>query len=432
MTGPATESERALLGVCMCVEHSDAFGTAAGLVGPADWWHPAHRLVWEALGALHDRSLPLDPVLVLEELKTRGELERVGGATYLHTLYAEAAPIVTLEHHGRIVADAATRRRLHQAGTRITQRAGEAVADVAELAQWSADQVAEARDVRPGVDVLTVPYREFLHRTQTAPPAVIPGLLGEADRLVLTGNGGIGKSTFLAQIAICAAAGVDPLRWRTADRYTPVKVTIFDCENADHRRKTRYWPIIQGLKGMMLDPEPNLTIGGNGASFDLLNPRNALSLLRTIEHDRPQLLYIGPAYKLHNDDPDKEAVVKKITGVLDRVREMGVALITEAHPNKGAKTVGAPMSPSGSALWEWWPEYGLGLRLNTDATETTRCCKLERWRIDRDESLWPLYVEASGDPALPWQLGSPPDVYTPPAVRARQGELVGAGERARF
>jgi hypothetical protein len=115
----------------------------------------------------------------------------------------------------------------------------------------------------------------------------------------------------------------------------------------------------------------------------------------------PKLLYIGPVYKLHNDDPDKEIVVKKITAVLDRVREMGCALITEAHPNKASKH-GGPMSPSGASLWEWWPEFGMGLRLDPDSDDVTRRCKLERWRIDRDESEWPLFVQASGDPALPW------------------------------
>lgn len=401
----AEDSEQALLGACMRVEFPEMYGEVASRVAAGDWWVPAHELLWRVFADMHEQRIILDPVFVLAELERRGEVARAGGAVYLHTLLERAAAVMAVAHHAERVADAASRRRLRQAGERIAQRANEDMGDVADIVQWSTEQVAAARDERAGVAVLTVSYREFLNRSQQAPPAVIPGLLGEGDRLVMTGSGGIGKSTFLAQVALCAAGGVPPLHWRDQDTYEPVRVTIYDCENPDHKRKTRYWPVIQGLKNMGCDPEPMLTIGGNGASFDLLDPRNQLSLLRTVEHDKPQLLYIGPAYKLHNDDPDKEAVVKKITGVLDSIREMGVALITEAHPNKSHKS-GGPMSPSGSALWEWWPEFGVGLRLDPDSDDVTRRCKLERWRVDRDASEWPLFVEASGDPALPWQTAA--------------------------
>jgi replicative DNA helicase len=111
------------------------------------------------------------------------------------------------------------------------------------------------------------------------------------------------------------------------------------------------------------------------------------------------LVYIGPVYKLHNDDPDKESVVKRITGVLDQVRAMGTAIITEAHHTKASK-VGGSLEPSGSNLWTWWPEFGLGLRLDKDSDSIIRRCALEKWRIDRVSRQWPMFVEAGGK--WPW------------------------------
>jgi replicative DNA helicase len=154
------------------------------------------------------------------------------------------------------------------------------------------------------------------------------------------------------------------------------------------------------------DPRPNLRVGGGGNPLNMLDSRAALSLLRTIEHDKPKLVYVGPVYKMHNDDPDKESVIKKVTDVLDSIRAMGVAIITEAHHTK-AGTHGGPLEPSGSNLWTWWPEYGLGLRL-ADGSGELRRCNLERWRIDRDASSWPHEVESSGQSGLMWARSAAP------------------------
>lgn len=395
-------SEQALLGLCISGYAPNAYRDAAAILTREDFWRPAHALIWFALEKLHQTGAGVDAVVVERVLRESGKLATAGGGVYLAELVGRACPQVTLLEHAGAIAAAASLRRLAVAGQRIAQRAEDPDADPAELATWASAQLASAQNTGHGSELLTTSYEDWYAKARIDPPSIVPGLLGKGDRLVLTGGGGLGKSTLFAQIALCAAAGCPPLRYQHDDPFDPVKVSIFDFENADHRRKNKYWPIIAGLRNMGLDPRPNLRIDIRGGHpYDLLNRQNALRLLRTVEHDAPDLVYVGPVYKLHNDDPDKEIVVKKITGVLDGIREMGAALMTEAHPNKAAKH-GGSMAPSGAALWEWWPEFGLGLRMDPDSDEQTRRCKLERWRIDRDESHWPMFVQASGDPALPW------------------------------
>jgi replicative DNA helicase len=207
------------------------------------------------------------------------------------------------------------------------------------------------------------------------------------------------NSTLLRQIAVCAAAGIDPLDWQHGEAFDPVKVAIVDCENADHQLKTALWPMIKEAKIAGQPVEDRLTVGGHGNPLNLLDASSALSLLRTIDHDKPDLVYIGPAYKLHNDDPDKETVVKRITHVLDQIRQTGSAVMTEAHHTKGAK-LGGSLEPSGSNLWTWWPEFGRGLRLVADSDVTTRMCHLEPWRIDRVKRDWPNTICSGG--RWPW------------------------------
>jgi replicative DNA helicase len=332
VTAHDTNAERQVLGACLALEFADAHRQAAELLTTRDFYDPRHQLIWDAITALHGENAPVDPVLVADKLGK--DLTRAGGPVYLADLYGSVVVASAVAHHAQLVADAATLRRCELAGRRIAQRAEEGQADPADLVAWAAEQVAGVRDERVGVDVLTRDYATFLAAQPEQRAMVIPGLLGEGDRLILTGSGGLGKSVMLHQVAVCAAAGLQPFDFAWGDPYQPVVVTMLDFENPDHRLKNRLWPMVKDCLKYGGDPRPNLRVGGGGNPLNMLDSRAALSLLRTIEHDKPKLVYVGPVYKMHNDDPDKESVIKKVTDVLDSIRAMGVAIITEAHHTK--------------------------------------------------------------------------------------------------
>lgn len=396
-------AERAVLGACM--ESTEAFRMAQGLLTRDDFFTEQHRMVWDAIGYWVGMGAAPDVTLVFDRFRELGQLRMVSGenGVLLYELVHAAPLTLEVPHHARIVADIATRRRVIQAGQKMVQRAESGAGDVSELVEQSMTDLRSARDAKVGVEVLTRSVDEFMHATPDVVDWVVPGLLARGDRLVLTGSGGTGKSTFLRQIAVCAAAGIPPLDWMGGDWYDPIRVTIVDCENPDFRLKTALWKLLQEAKALGR-PVEHLTIGGHGNGLNVLDASSALSLLRTVEHDKPDLVYIGPYYKLHNEDPDKEVTVKKVTHVLDQIREMGAATMTEAHHTKAAHA-GGSMAPSGSNMWNWWPEFGFGLRLLPDTEPLMRECALERWRIDRDTNEWPDVVYA--EVRWPWHGGDP-------------------------
>lgn len=398
-------AERAVLGACML--SAEAHREASGIVSGRDFWWPRHRTVWRHIGTVTEAAGLADPVLVLESIREAGELDAEIGPL-LHTLYAATPTSVSIGHHAQIVADCATRRRVVEAGTRMVQRAESGQGSVSDLLAGSVQDLSGARDETRGVELLTVALDEFLSQHVTEPDWVIPGLLARGDRFILTGGGGLGKSTLLRQIAVCAAAGMPPLDWGTQDGYDPVRVSFVDCENSDHQLKTLLWRMRKTAADNGTPVEDRLMVGGHGNPLDLLDQSSALSLLRTVEHDKPDLVYIGPLYKLHNDDPDKETVVKKITGVLDRVRETGAAVITEAHHTKLGQNK-KTLEPSGSNLWTWWPEFGRGLRMSADTNEEVRMCSLEPWRIDRVQRAWPSWI--CREERWPWSRAEPNPYY---------------------
>lgn len=79
-------------------------------LSPTAHYRPAHQLVHETILALYNRGDPVDAVMAAAELSTRGELERVGGAPYLHTLIQQVPAAANAGHYARIVAAHAERR----------------------------------------------------------------------------------------------------------------------------------------------------------------------------------------------------------------------------------------------------------------------------------------------------------------------------------
>src|SRR3954451_5083850 len=78
------EAEQSVLGAMMLSK--DAIADVVEVVRPNDFYRPAHQLVYEAILDLYARGEPADAVTVAAELTRSGQLVRVGGAVYLHTL----------------------------------------------------------------------------------------------------------------------------------------------------------------------------------------------------------------------------------------------------------------------------------------------------------------------------------------------------------
>ncbi|MGW2253187.1 replicative DNA helicase [Kitasatospora sp. NPDC001660] len=86
---------------------------------PEHYYRPAHGLIHQAIIDLHAANQPADPITLAHELTKRGELGRVGGPGYLHTLVSSVPTAANAEYYAEIVHERAVLRRLIVAGTRI-------------------------------------------------------------------------------------------------------------------------------------------------------------------------------------------------------------------------------------------------------------------------------------------------------------------------
>ncbi|MFZ1362534.1 MAG: replicative DNA helicase [Candidatus Nanopelagicales bacterium] len=124
-------AEQCVLGAMLLSK--DAIADVVETLRGTDFYKPAHETVYEAILDLYGRGEPADAVTVADHLAKSGDLLRIGGAPYLHTLTASVPVASNAGYYSRIVSEQATLRRLVTAGTRIAQSGYDAEGDVDRL-----------------------------------------------------------------------------------------------------------------------------------------------------------------------------------------------------------------------------------------------------------------------------------------------------------
>jgi len=156
-------AEQSVLGGMMLSK--DAIADVIEVLRSNDFYRPAHELIYESVLDLYGRGEPADAVTVADELTKRGELSRIGGPAYLHTLISSVPTAANAGFYARIVRERAVLRRLVEAGTRIVQlgyggsdgRGGGDVDEIVNSAQAEVYAVTETRsseDYAPLGDVI--------------------------------------------------------------------------------------------------------------------------------------------------------------------------------------------------------------------------------------------------------------------------------------
>lgn len=224
---------------------------------------------------------------------------------------------------------------------------------------------------------------------------VIPGLFEAGDRLIVTGVEGGGKSVFLRQLSIMAAAGVDPF---SLAPIAPVKVLVVDTENSERQwsRMAKYVTSLAESHGTR-SPKDHVVVNA-GSRIDLGVPADVNQVHKLIDEHQPDLLQIGPLYKLVSKEITNDNDAAPLIETLDSFRERGLVLTMEAHAGFAGKS-GKDLRPVGSSAFLRWPEFGRGLLPTEDNPEFVDFVK---WRGDREQRAWPSGFRRGWQGELPW------------------------------
>lgn len=237
---------------------------------------------------------------------------------------------------------------------------------------------------------------QFIGTADDAYDWVIPGLLERGERLILTGFEGLGKSMLTRQLAVTAAAGLHPFDVTDIE---PRRVLMIDCENSERQSRRKFRPLAAAsIVANHRVPDGALHLIHRPAGIDLTEPADAEWLIERVTAHRPDILIVGPFYRLHVGNMNEEAQARRAVKVLDIARTTGdgCALVVEAHAGHGEFGRKRSVRPAGTSLLLRWPEYGYGItpygEPDGDAHNRPKTVEVLPWRGARDEREWPKFL----------------------------------------
>ena len=142
------EAEQAALGSILV--EPGAATIAMGVLEEADFYPEAHRLIFQAMQAVHFRGEPVDEITVGAELRRRDLLERVGGVEYLTSLEISVPTAAHVGRYSTLVAEKSVLRKLIRAGADIQGMGYSNPADIGAVldsAEQTIFEIAQRRTV---------------------------------------------------------------------------------------------------------------------------------------------------------------------------------------------------------------------------------------------------------------------------------------------
>jgi replicative DNA helicase len=219
------EAEQSVLGGLML--DAAAWDQIADRVIAEDFYRNDHRLIFEAVAGLIERSQPCDAVTLSGHLESQGVLDQVGGLSYLGSLARDTPTSANIRAYADIVRERSVLRQLITAGNQIVSSAlepeGREAGEIVDEAERAVFEIAEAgsrgkvgfRTVKSILPEVVNRIDELYHSdgTLTGIPTGFK-LLDEmtsgmqpGDLIIIAGRPSMGKSTLAVNIAENAALG---------------------------------------------------------------------------------------------------------------------------------------------------------------------------------------------------------------------------------
>lgn len=212
----ARELEEAVLGALML--EKDAYSMVSEILKPECFYEKAHELIYAAIVDLTLSQRPVDMLTVTQQLKSRGDLETVGGAFYISQLTEKVASSAHIEFHARIIAQKYLARELISFTAMIQNKAFDETIDVEDLMQEAEGKLFEIsqRNVKKDVVQINPVIKDAIELLQKA-ALQTEGLSGlrtgfdgldkitagwqNSDLIIIAARPAMGKTAFVLSMA---------------------------------------------------------------------------------------------------------------------------------------------------------------------------------------------------------------------------------------
>ncbi|MEX2140841.1 MAG: replicative DNA helicase [Pirellulales bacterium] len=353
------EAERGVLGSILLLP--DCCDDVALILRTDDFYDEAHRKLYQCMLDMHTGGQRIDTTLLVERLRTCGDLEIVGGLTYLAEIARAVPNAAHAVYYANIVRDKSTLRQLIHSGTEILRDAYDDATEPREMLSRAEEKIFAILDKRGGGDVASI--ADILHEALVRIDArmkhehavggietgftdldALTGGLHDSELIILAARPSMGKTALAMNIAeyvslelkvttlfvslemsslelgdrlLCSAARVNGHRLRNG--------TISN----DDRRKLVEKAAEISQAPLFVDDTPSRTMTEIAAAARRLKRRNKLGLvvidyLQLIEPDNPK-------------DPRQEQVAKIARRLKGLARELNLPVLCLAQLNRQAE-----------------------------------------------------------------------------------------------
>ena len=158
MPPASVEAEQAVLGAMLL--KPDAVMTAAEELTADDFYRETHRLIFEAMMELKERTEPVDLVTLTEQLKKADKLAKIGGIPALSLIANSVPTAANVHYHARIVHEKAQLRSLIAAATEIAGAAYESADEVEDIMDSAEKRILQVSSGKRSKDF--VPLQDIL------------------------------------------------------------------------------------------------------------------------------------------------------------------------------------------------------------------------------------------------------------------------------
>jgi replicative DNA helicase len=350
-------AEQSVLGAMLLSK--DAIADVVEVLREGDFYRPAHQVIYAAVLDLYGRGEPADAVTVAADLARTGDIGRVGGAPYLHTLVSMVPTAANAGYYGRIVREQAILRRLVEAGTRIVSMGYTGTGDVDQMVDRAQAEVYDVTDRRTSEDY--APLSDIMGEALNEIEAIsnrggemvgVPTGFTELDKLtnglhpgqliIVAARPAIGKSTLGVDIARAAAIkhGLASVIFSLEMSRNEIVMRLLSAEAQvplHHMRSGTMsdgdWSKLASKMGVVseaplfIDDSPNMTLMEIRAKCRRLKQRHEL---RLVVVDYLQLMTSGKRVESRQQEVSEFSRSLKLLA-----KELGVPVIAISQLNRG-------------------------------------------------------------------------------------------------
>ena len=240
----ARELEQVILGAILL--EKGAFDIVSEFIRPECFYVEAHEIIFKAMQSMQNKSVPIDTLTLVNELKSQETLDIVGGAFFVVKLTNTVVSTANLEAHCRIVLQKFVQRELIRISGEIIGQAYEESSDAFELLDFAENSIYQISDIHFKTDyvhISSVTHKvvervEFLENQEhsiTGIPTGYPELnritrgWQPTDFIILAARPSVGKTAYALNLAKNAAMDITK----------PTAVGFFSLEMSSEQLVTR-------------------------------------------------------------------------------------------------------------------------------------------------------------------------------------------------